>query len=76
MGDLLTWRCQGLATVAPAVKPKAGWGGPDGLPRARARAPVGRFLAAEVASLLPLSSAFPQGSVWVRRTPWPGPSRR
>ena len=34
VGSLLTWRCQGLATGAPAVKPKAGGGGgsPDGLP--------------------------------------------
>lgn len=29
-----------------------------------------------VGSLLPLFFVFPQGSVWVRQTPWPGSSRR
>lgn len=61
MGNLLTWRCRGLAVVAPVVKPKAGGVEPDGLWSGHAN--MGCFLAGEAGPLLPLSFGFPQGGI-------------
>lgn len=73
-GNLLTWRCRGLAAAAAVVGLKAGvWTGWD---PEHSHASMGHFLAMEVGSLLPLSFGFPQGSILVRRAPWRGSARR